>query len=380
MTADLSSLTIPDLLDVQPLTHAMSTSGTTPLESARLLRAKHAYTTRFLAQGMGGHTFDLVHGPTVQPRRGDLVLACVREIGSHRRLESGASRRQWMFADDEIVVAYGDRYAPDQFEAEVPESLEPANLVAAGGLAGRVTAQHDRISDATVIEPLGLIRRDGQVLNLLDLAPYRVAATPPVPQPGGPRLVAVLGSSMNSGKSTALAYLIRGLTRAGLSVAAGKATGTGAGGDPGMFKDAGAQLVLDFTDFGYPSTFRLNYDELKGLVISVMATLSSSGADVVVVEIADGLYQGDTARLIADPLVQTWIDSLLFAAADALGAAKGVELLQQLGLQPAAVSGVLTASPLASREADAATDAELIETAQLSVPRVAESIMMRDTR
>lgn len=363
-----------------PSAAMLETTADLPL--ARLLAAKMAYSTRFFWQqvsdGADGH--ELVRGPDVAPTAGDLVLARVVKIGKHTRLESPHSRRQLLFPGDEVVVAYGHRYAPDQFEAEVPENLQVTNLVAAGGMAGRVTAQHASIDEATVIEPLGLVARDGEALNLSSLSPHH--PRPSVIRRHGerPRLVTVLGTSMNSGKSTTLACLINGLTSAGLSVAAGKATGTGAGGDPRMFTDAGAQAVLDFTDFGYGSTYRVGYDELKKLVLSMMAALSSADTDVVVLEIADGIYQGETARLVADPEVQGWIDSLVFAAGDALGATKGVDLLHEMGLEVAAVSGVVTASPLASREAGAVLPVSLVPTFDLTVPEVAQEVLAREAR
>jgi len=44
-------------------------------------------------------------------------------------------RRQTLFEGDEIIVAYANRHAPDQFEAEVPDSLSDCHLVASGGVA-----------------------------------------------------------------------------------------------------------------------------------------------------------------------------------------------------------------------------------------------------
>ena len=35
----------------------------------------------------------------------------------------------------EIMVAYGNRYAPDQFEAELPKTMASCHLAAAGGVA-----------------------------------------------------------------------------------------------------------------------------------------------------------------------------------------------------------------------------------------------------
>ena len=52
-----------------------------------------------------------------------------------------------------------------------------------------------------------------------------------------------------------LASLVKGLAHAGVQGAAGRAPGTGAGGDPGMFRDAGATTVIDFTGFGHEPTY-----------------------------------------------------------------------------------------------------------------------------
>jgi len=190
-----------------------------------------------------------------------------------------------------------------------------------------------------------------------------------------PRVVAVLGTSMNSGKSTTLASLVRGLTQAELRVAAGKATGTGAGGDPGMFVDAGASAVLDFTDFGYPSTYRLSPAEVRDLFCSLVVELSAEGPDVVIVEIADGLHQRETAALLADPVLRHIVDRVVFAATDALSAQAGLEALRAIGLPVAAVSGRLTASPLATREALASLDVPVIVTEMLTSPDVARALV-----
>ena len=148
------------------------------LSPARLRSAKYAYTTRYLADLIARQPrgYFLQAAPDTGPRPGDVVLAEVVELGHHRKLESPASRRAQMFVGDEIVVAYGDRYAPDQFEAEVPDSLEEAHLVAAGGVVGLVTAIREGLDDPTIVQPLGLLC-DGQgVLSLSRVAPKAPAA------------------------------------------------------------------------------------------------------------------------------------------------------------------------------------------------------------
>lgn len=99
----------------------------------RLARAKFAYTTRHVRSEVIG---SLVAG-RVSPQPGDLVLARVDELGSHNKLELIDGRRATLFEQDEIVVCCGNRYAPDQFEAEVLGDLGPCDLAAAGGAAAR---------------------------------------------------------------------------------------------------------------------------------------------------------------------------------------------------------------------------------------------------
>ena len=332
----------------------------------RLVAAKKAYTTRFLADALevDSSGFRLLTGPDLIPAAGDIVLARVERIGQLPRLESPASRRQTLFVGDEVLVAYANRYAPDQVLAEVPGDLAPCHLIAAGGLAGKVTMRHGAVGSPTQLAPVGLLADSRRRLNLKQFAPCSL--DPDASRRVRPHVVAVLGTSMNSGKSTAAACLIRGLTSAGLRVAAGKITGTGAGGDPRLFHDAGAVKVLDFTDYGYPTTFRLETAELGSLAMSMVNALAESDPEVIVVEIADGVYQGETRHLLNTEVLHTLVDSVLFAAADALGASAGVALLRSAGHSPAAVSGMLTVSPLAASEAAAELDVPVLGTYELA--------------
>jgi len=372
-----------------------STTSSLPLvETARATyqrlelpaRIQSSYNTRFVASAVEADRegFHLATGPTVTPKAGDVVVARVTEILNHKRIETPESRKAILFLGDLIMLAYGHRYAADQFLAHVPDSLEPCHLVAAGGVAGMVTEQHVSVDDPTRIEPLGLLADDLGIVSMTRFAPY---ALNPVPSlgataaelagalPGRPTVIGVLGTSMNSGKSTAMATLVNGLTNAGLKVSAGKSTGTGAGNDPMIYHDGGAAKVLDFTDFGYPTTFRLDFEQVRSLTVNVIDALSDTDTDVVVVEIADGVYQGETARLLRDPLFQAVVDRVVFAAGDALGAVGGVRELQAAGLDVAAVSGVLTSSPLATAEAREVLSVPVIDTYELTGAAVSTALL-----
>ena len=354
-------------------------AATGPRREAPLpARIQASYTARFVASAVAQHPqdFHLIAGGDLTPAPGDVVIARISHISNHKRVETPASRKAVLFDGALVMLAYGHRYAADQFLAHVPDNLDHCHLVAAGGIAGVVTELHDRMEEPTEIEPLGLLATtDGGVVNVRDFAafdnPLAVAATKQ-----RPKVIAVLGTSMNSGKSTTLACLVNGLTAAGQQVAAGKITGTGAGNDRMLYHDAGAHRVVDFTDFGYPTTFKMNFAEIRALTVNMINTLSA-GSDTVIVEIADGIYQGETARLLRDELFQECVDSVVFSAVDALGAKAGAEELIKAGLKVSAAAGVMTASPLATAEAAAVLESlgvPVISTFALTEPEVATGV------
>ncbi len=329
---------------------------------ARIGAAKRAFTTRNVDLNLATR---IVRSGR-KPQAGDLILARVTSLGQHRRLENVHGRRGDLYVGDEIIVAYGNRYAPDQFEAYVPDDLGPCHLVAGGGVAARATCRHARIKAPTAITVIGaLVRADGRAMNLADFAP----AAPISAQGSRPPLViAVVGSSMNAGKTTTVAGIVHGLTRAGFRVGAAKLTGTGSGGDLWSMRDAGAALAVDFTDAGHASTFKAGADELGGVTLGLLARLAEDNADIAVVEIADGLLQEETARLVEMGHHKGWFDGFIFAAGDAMGAAFGCRWLADRQITPLAISGLVSASPLASREAAGATGITVATLEQLRDP------------
>jgi hypothetical protein len=334
----------------------------------RLQLAKRAHTTRRVAFGA-----DVRLLTDVAPRSGDLVLARVDALGQHDKLQDPSGRRVSLFVGDEIVVAYGHRYAPSQFEALVPADLGPCHLAAGGGIAARVVAANTRMSEPTALTPLGLIAdAHGAPLNLASaaLAPRTLPAQrPPV--------FALLGASMDSGKTTAAAALIRGLSRLGLRVGAAKVTGTGASGDPFLFRDSGAREVLDFVDAGCATTYLAAHEQIEAISATLIAHLCEAGSEVIVVEVADGLLQRETRALLEASFSHRAFDGVLFAAADALGAAQGVRWLRERGHNVLAATGLMTASPLARREAEEVCDAAVRGVEQLESPLVAAELRSR---
>jgi len=333
------------------------------LTDHRLARVKPSFASRRIAPG----AFAALDGEAGDLAPGDVVLARVEEIGHHTRIERPDGRRAILFPGDELLLACGARYAPDQFEADCPTAVGPAHLAAAGGIAGIVCKSHARMKPPTRIAILGAaLDARGRRLRLAD----RAVAPPSLAPPRIP-VVAVCGTSMNSGKTHAVASLVRGLSLAGLKVAAIKATGTGAGGDLWLFHDSGAVHVADFTDAGFATTYRADPAAILAGIERLLGDAALRGAEIVVMEIADGLGQAETAALLAMPAFRALPGAMIFAASDAMGAAAGLDWLARKGHRPAAVSGLLAASPLALAETRALTPLPCLTAEALMNPETA---------
>jgi hypothetical protein len=343
-------------------------AATGPTDVARIRRAAWAFTTRRVPPG----ALSRIITPSEKPVPGDLVLARVDGLGQHRELQLASGRKKTLFEGDEIVVAYGNRYAPNQFEAVVPDTIGPCQLVAGGGVAAKALSWHSRIKGPTHITPIGLLADStGARANLRDYAVHSVTRMT-VPEA---TIVAVVGTSMDSGKTQTAAFVVRGLTRAGIRAGFAKVTGTGAGGDTWLLRDAGADPVLDFTDAGHVSTYLLPEAEVERTFVTLVAHLAASGVDAIVLEVADGVFQRETAALLRSPVFHELVGGVLFAAQDSMGAAAGASWLRGESVPVVGLSGVLTAAPLQREEAAGATGLPLYSREELSQPAIAMAIL-----
>lgn len=337
-------------------------------DALRIKRAAWAFATRRVPIDAA----TMLLPPVGKPETGDLVLALVDSLGQHPGLQLPSGRRMQMFPGDEIVVAYGNRYASNQFESEVPNTLGPCHLSAGGGIASRVTSWHTRMKSPTQITPIGLLGNNrGQRINLRDYA------LPTLTRLGSQQLtvVAVVGTGMDSGKTQSCAYLARGLIAAGLRVAYIKITGTGAGGDTWLLKDAGASPVLDFTDAGMSTTYLAPISQIELALVSLLAHVANDGVDAVVMEIADGVFQQETSALLRSEVFASLVGGVMMASQDSMGASAGVQWLTENSRPPVlALSGIIAAAPLQAREATQALGLAVLDRPSLASPKNALEI------
>lgn len=294
----------------------------------------------------------VVVDPARVPEAGDVALCKVVRLGQHHSIEHGSGRIHMAFDGTQFVGAFGNRYAPDYFEALTPVAgVTKCDLIARSGLLGKVKAKNSAIIDPTRVEVLGYVcDREGAIINT-----RRFPAITAEPNPADlakVRLVLVVGASMNAGKSTAAKACVYSLAARGEKVAAGKATGTASLKDILLMEDAGAETVADFTALGYPSTYLIGRDEAEMIFRRLFGHLAHvARGGYVVMEIADGILQRETRMMLECEFVRRHIHRLVLCCGDPLAVAGGIGILQNdYGLKVNAVSGRVASSDLGRRE------------------------------
>jgi hypothetical protein len=288
--------------------------------------------------------------------RGAEIPAVPRTLGAARvldakqtynTLEDVHGRMVALHPGDVIAGALGHRDALYGHAGVVPDAVavgDVLRLLNLGGVIGQTDGTASTLEEPFKLEILGSVlefpyfgRRVG-----LPAQVARAALPARVPDPAElPPLVALVGTSMDAGKTTAAAALVRALVRRGLTVAAGKLTGVSLRRDVLMMQDCGARPVAIFTDFGVVTTSREN---AVAAAHALVAHLAESRPDLIVLEMGDGLlgtYGVDA--LLADELLAGALRSVVLCAQDPVGAWGAQELLRaRYGLEADVVSGRVT--------------------------------------
>lgn len=296
-------------------------------------------------------------------REGDLLLARIVSIGEHRKIQLADRRAVHAVAGDDVVLVVGNCYAPERFEgvAEIDNGL--CDLLAPAGIAGCVRFAHEHCMPPTRLEPLArLLDAEGKPVNI---ARYTL---PSHEIPSSTLVIGVFDASGEAGADTVTTSLAQGLARAGREVAVVRASGTSDFASHEELDDTDT-AVSDFTETGMVTTYLEPTDRVERAFETLVGAASRDGAEVVVVEFAHGLFHRETIRLLRGPAIVRRLDATVLAAADAAGAHGGMSVLREHGLVPSVVSGRITASPLATIEAERA----------LSVPVHAVSALRDET-
>ena len=278
------------------------------------------------------------------PICGDVIYGRIHAIRQHKTLENKVGRIHHIHDNSKALFVVANRYAPDYYEALVPDELSAKiDLIARSGMVGSVMNKNEKVQDPTQIKIIGYACDiNGNVINTRQhskVYPKEVKKN---------KVILSIGTNMNSGKTTTAAICCWALSKAGHNLTASKVTGTASLKDILLMQDSGASKVSDFTYFGYPSTYMLSKEELSKLFLDFDGC---NNEKYWVVEFADGILQRETKMLLQDEYVKSRIHKIIFNAHDTFSAISGINILKdEFGYDADALSGVISGSPLLIQE------------------------------
>ena len=278
------------------------------------------------------------------PNAGDIGLFKVTRIGSHTRLINVSSQKLRIYAGDLFTGVFGNRYATDAIEAEV-DKVRNLSLITTAGMVGTVRSKHSSIRRTTQVSFLGYLTSDDERINTKELVFAKSGRTTQLPDQQ-PNLVVIIGSGMNSGKTTFCRKLIKSFRRKGTKVAACKLTGSISPRDFDEMVSASAIHVTDFSDYGFPSTYKCDREEILDLFKTMLADLEKLKPDIIIMEVADGVLQRETKMILSEPSFKELIRGVIVTADSAPATLYTVNYLEQAGYNILCVSGSITSSPL----------------------------------
>jgi hypothetical protein len=224
--------------------------------------------------------------------------------------------------------------------------VQKLHLLTTSGLIGTVTCRNRTVERPTTLKFLGYLADSrGHRINT-----KRLRFQPAPQQSRSPDLVLVVGTGMSTGKTTVMRKILRAMATSGVRVAGCKLTGTASPRDLYEMKATGAVLATDFSDYGFPSTYGESLDDLIRLIDLMGADCGRAGAEIAMIEIADGFLQPETQMLLESDEIRRRVKGVVVAASCSSSLLFATEYLMKLGHEVWAASGLITNSPLFVRE------------------------------
>lgn len=272
-----------------------------------------------------------------------LAAQVLEDKAIYNEMELPSGRMSKLKKDDIIVVALGNRMALKGFVGRLPNTLEVddvIHLLNFGGVAGVCTSANvQEVGEPLRIRVLGGIERKGKLLNIGQASLFKPLTTMRNNVP----LIITTGTSMDSGKTTVAAEIIKTLTRMGMRLAGAKLTGVGAMRDLFKMDDYGIYNGVSFVDCGITSTANMPDEQMVAVTKGALEYLAKSEPDAIMVEFGDGLMgKYGVDAILKDPQIQKNVRFHIGCARDPVGAIGLAEECKRIGLPIDMMSGPVT--------------------------------------
>lgn len=156
-------------------------------------------------------------------------------------------------------------------------------------------------------------------------------------------LIIITGASMDAGKTTVAAEVIKTLGRIGMKLAGAKVTGVGAMRDLYKMEDYGVYQTVSFVDAGIPSTAHIDEKTIVETTKGALDYLAKGNPDAIMVELGDGIMgRYGVLPLLKDKEIQRNVRLHIGCAREPVGAVKLAEMCRDIGLPIDVMSGPVT--------------------------------------
>ncbi len=265
--------------------------------------------------------------------QGQLIAVKVISVNpNYNKLELVSGRITELTEGDIIVGALGNRIASSGMTGSVPTELnkhDKIHILNLGGVIGNCKDFNILLGPATECEVLGsVVDNSNKQLNLVDYSKIKkeMKINNKVPS------IAVIGTGIDSGKTTVTSFIIKTLSNYFKKINACKLAGTASQKDLYSYEDNGAYKTSDFVDYGLPSTCMNDKKTIQSCSASIIDNMSED-AEIILMELGDG-YHGDygTKEIIQNTDITESIEVIVICAYDVSGAVNIIENLKSNNL------------------------------------------------
>lgn len=277
-----------------------------------------------------------------KPQTGDVIAVRItEERGNYGELDLPGGDLVSLEEGDVVLGTFGNRAGVKGYIGNVPERLEENGTVyflGSGGIFGAFVSATKELGKPYKAEFLGYVVEDETVLNMKE---YGIPKRAELAE--GPRVLPVVATRMDAGKTTVAAKLIELLDERGYSVGSVKLTGSARERDRIAMYEAGSEVSLDFVDAGLPSTVE-EADQVIGAARGLIhEAWNREELDLIVAEFGAGVISNYRVQdVLKDLDIRRSVFSVASVALDVAGAYGLKKILQEIDYRIDFVSGPIT--------------------------------------
>ena len=268
-----------------------------------------------------------------------IMVRILNHYGKRNRFEQIDGRFGGLYQGDVIPTVLGARRAAIHYSGNVPAHVQPGDrlwLLCANGLVGTLAGRDEAWGEPLPVAVLGSALVDGAPVDLPDPADGAL----PQARPGAAPVIAVVGTGMNTGKTTAAARVVHHFARQGRRVAAVKLTGTAFQQDPLRFRDAGARPVRDFLDHGLLSTCIDSAETVVETALDILTAVDATEPDFIVAELGSDLIdEYHNLDILQNSYFRERVSGLVVCANDLTGVRGAKDVISECGLEIMVITG-----------------------------------------